>query len=173
MKGSCPNDLTFCGIARHKRVTEINESESPMTASDLSPVYDSENIFAKILRGEIPSIRVYEDVDTLAFMDIMPRADGHLLVIPKTPCRNVLDASPAQLEASIRTVQKLAIAAKAAFASEGVTIQQFNEGAGGQEVFHLHFHVLPRREGVPLRPAGQMGDMDAIAGHADKIRAAL
>jgi histidine triad (HIT) family protein len=173
MKGCCPNDLTFCGIARHKRGTEINESESPMTASDLSPVYDSENIFAKILRGEIPSIRVYEDVDTLAFMDIMPRADGHLLVIPKTPCRNVLDASPAQLEASIRTVQKLAIAAKTAFGSEGVTIQQFNEGAGGQEVFHLHFHVLPRREGVPLRPAGQMGDMDAIAGHAEKIRAAL
>lgn len=135
--------------------------------------YETDNIFAKILRGEIPSTRVYEDDETLAFMDIMPRADGHLLVIPKTPCRNVLDASPAQLEAVIRTVQKLAIAAKAAFDAEGVTIQQFNEAAGGQEVFHLHFHVLPRHEGVALRAPGKMGDMAAIAGHAEKIRAAL
>tara|TARA_X000000950_G_scaffold249459_1_gene309319 strand:- start:158 stop:574 length:417 start_codon:yes stop_codon:yes gene_type:complete len=135
--------------------------------------YDTDNIFAKILRGEIPSTRVYEDEDTLAFMDIMPRADGHLLVIPKTPCRNVLDASAAQLEAVICTVQKLANASKAAFGADGVTIQQFNEAAGGQEVFHLHFHVLPRHEGVPLRAPGQMGDMEAIAGHAEKIRAAL
>ena len=84
--------------------------------------YDPDNIFAKILKGEIPSSRVYEDDDTLAFMDIMPRADGHLLVIPKTPCRNLLDASPAQLEAVIRSVQKLAHAAKAAFAADGVKI---------------------------------------------------
>ncbi len=135
--------------------------------------YDPNNIFARILRGEIPSTRVYEDDETLAFMDIMPRSDGHLLVIPKTPCRNVLDASPDQLEAVIRTVKKLAIAAKAAFDAEGVTIQQFNEAAGGQEVFHLHFHVLPRHEGVALRAPGQMGDMAAIATHAEKIRAAL
>ena len=135
--------------------------------------YDPDNIFAKILRGEIPSTRVYEDDETLAFMDIMPRADGHLLVIPKTPCRNVLDASPAQLEAVIRSVQTLAKAAKAAFDAEGVTIQQFNETAGGQEVFHLHFHILPRHEGVALRAPGQMGDMDDIAAHAEKIRAAL
>lgn len=135
--------------------------------------YDPNNIFARILRGEIPSTRVYEDDETLAFMDIMPRSDGHLLVIPKTPCRNVLDASPEQLEAVIRTVKKLAIAAKAAFDAEGVTIQQFNEAAGGQEVFHLHFHVLPRHEGVALRAPGQMGDMAAIATHAERIRAAL
>lgn len=135
--------------------------------------YDPDNIFAKILRGEIPSTRVYEDDETLAFMDIMPRADGHLLVIPKTPCRNVLDASPAQLEAVIRSVQTLAKAAKAAFDADGVTIQQFNEAAGGQEVFHLHFHILPRHEGVGLRAPGQMGDMDDIAAHAEKIRAAL
>ena len=139
----------------------------------LHDTYDPDNIFAKILRGEIPSTRVYEDDDTLAFMDIMPRVDGHLLVIPKTPCRNVLDASPAQLEAVIRTVQKLAQASKAAFDADGVTIQQFNEAAGGQEVFHLHFHVLPRHEGVSPRAPGQMGDMDAIAAHAEKIRAAL
>lgn len=135
--------------------------------------YDPENIFAKILRGEIPSTRVYEDEDTLAFMDIMPRADGHLLVIPKTPCRNVLDATPEQLAAVMTTVQKLARAVMRAFDAEGVTIQQFNEAAGGQEVFHLHFHVLPRHEGVSLRPPGKMGDFDEIAEHAERIRAAL
>ncbi|WP_170390464.1 HIT family protein [Ruegeria arenilitoris] len=135
--------------------------------------YDPENIFAKILRGEIPSTRVYEDEDTLAFMDIMPRADGHLLVIPKTPCRNVLDATPEQLAAVMTTVQKLARAVMRAFDAEGVTIQQFNEAAGGQEVFHLHFHVLPRHEGVSLSPPGKMGDFDEIAKHAERIRAAL
>ncbi|SHE97406.1 histidine triad (HIT) family protein [Ruegeria intermedia] len=135
--------------------------------------YDPENIFAKILRGEIPSTRVYEDDETLAFMDIMPRGDGHLLVIPKTPCRNILDATPEQLAAVMATVQKLARAVMKAFDADGVTVQQFNEAAGGQEVFHLHFHVLPRREGLPLRPPGKMGDLDEIAAHAERIRAAL
>ncbi len=135
--------------------------------------YDPDNIFAKILRDEIPSTRVFEDDETLAFMDIMPRADGHLLVIPKTPCRNVLDASPDQLAAVIRTVQKLGRAVMTAFDADGVTVQQFNEAAGGQEVFHLHFHVLPRHEDVSLRPPGKMGDFDVIAEHAEKIRAAL
>ena len=137
------------------------------------PAYDPDNIFAKILRGEIPATRVYEDDETLAFMDIMPRADGHLLVIPKTPCRNVLDASPEQLAAVMNTVQKLSHAVMKAFGAGGVTIQQFNEAAGGQEVFHMHFHVLPRHEGDRLRPPGQMGDMQEIAAHAEKIRAAL
>ncbi|WP_420584297.1 HIT family protein [Ruegeria sp.] len=135
--------------------------------------YDPENIFAKILRGEIPSTRVYEDDDSLAFMDIMPRSDGHLLVIPKTPCRNLLDATPAQLTAVMATVQKLANAVVRAFDADGVTVQQFNEAAGGQEVFHLHFHVLPRHEGVSMRPPGQMGDFDQIAEHAERIKAAL
>ncbi|MBO9450121.1 HIT family protein [Tropicibacter sp. R16_0] len=135
--------------------------------------YDPDNIFAKILREEIPSNRVYEDDETLAFMDIMPRADGHLLVIPKTPCRNVLDATPEQLSAVIATVQKLSRAVTEAFDADGVTIQQFNEAAGGQEVFHLHFHVLPRHEGVSVRAPGKMGDFDLIAEHADKIRAVL
>ncbi|NOD75079.1 MULTISPECIES: HIT family protein [unclassified Ruegeria] len=135
--------------------------------------YDPDNIFAKILRNEIPSTRVYEDDETLAFMDIMPRSDGHLLVIPKTPCRNVLDATPEQLAAVMNTVQKMAQAAKAAFDADGVTIQQFNEAAGGQEVFHLHFHVLPRHEGVSMRPPGNMGDFEQIAQHAEKIKAAL
>ncbi|WP_170335054.1 HIT family protein [Ruegeria arenilitoris] len=135
--------------------------------------YDPENIFAKILRGEIPSTRVYEDDETLAFMDIMPRSDGHLLVIPKTPCRNVLDASPEQLASVMKTVQKLSQAVMKAFEADGVTIQQFNEAAGGQEVFHLHFHVLPRYEGVSMRPPGNMGDFEVIAAQADKIKAAL
>ncbi|CUH43897.1 HIT family protein [Ruegeria atlantica] len=135
--------------------------------------YDPENIFAKILRAEIPSSRVYEDDDTVAFMDIMPRTDGHLLVIPKTPCRNILDATPAQLAAVTATVQKMAKAVVAAFDADGVTIQQFNEAAGGQEVFHLHFHILPRHDGVAVRAPGTMGDFDLIAQHAEKIKAAL
>lgn len=135
--------------------------------------YDPDNIFAKLLRGEIPSTRVYEDDETLAFMDIMPRADGHLLVIPKTPCRNMLDASPEQISAVMATVQRLSHAVMKAFDADGVTIQQFNEAAGGQEVFHLHFHVLPRKEGDKLRPPGKMGDMDEIARLAEQIRSAL
>ena len=135
--------------------------------------YDPDNIFAKILRGENPSTQVYEDDDTLVFMDIMPRADGHCLIIPKSPCRNVLDASPTQLNSVIATTQKIANAVMRAFDAQGVTIQQFNEAAGGQEVFHLHFHVLPRYENVKLRAPGQMEDSAVIAGNAEKIRGAL
>ncbi len=135
--------------------------------------YDDQNIFAKILRGEIPNVTVFEDDETLCFMDIMPRADGHCLVIPKTPCRNVLDASDAQLAAVMRTVRHVAHAAKTAFDADGITLQQFNEAAGGQEVFHLHFHILPRHEGQSLRAPGQMGDMDAIKAQAQAMRDAL
>ncbi|WP_323769245.1 HIT family protein [Antarctobacter sp.] len=135
--------------------------------------YDDKNIFAKILRAEIPATRVYEDNDTLCFMDIFPRADGHCLVIPKTPCRNLLDASPVQLAGVMATTQKVANAAMAALEADGITVQQFNEGPGGQEVFHLHFHILPRWTGVSLRPPGQPGDMARIGEVADKLRAAL
>lgn len=135
--------------------------------------YDDQNIFAKILRGEIPSFKVFEDDETYCFMDIMPRSDGHCLVIPKTPCRNILDASPDQLAACMATVNKVANAAKRAFDADGITLQQFSEAAGGQEVFHLHFHIHPRHEGVAMRPAGTMGDMDAIKRHAEAIAAAL
>lgn len=135
--------------------------------------YDSENIFAKILRGEIPSVQVYEDDATLVFMDIMPRISGHILVIPKTPARNFLDASPEQMAAVMATVQKLSHAVMAAFGADGVTIQQFNEAAGGQEVFHLHVHILPRHTDVGLNPRGVMGDMDELQANADKIRVAL
>ena len=135
--------------------------------------YDPENIFAKILKGEIPSAKLYEDDETFVFMDIMPRADGHCLVIPKTPARNILDATPAQLSAVMNTVQKMSHAVMDAFGAGGVTIQQFNEPAGGQEVYHLHFHILPRHEGVSLRPPGKMEDSDVIAANAEKIRGAL
>ncbi|MFK7943456.1 MAG: HIT family protein [Paracoccaceae bacterium] len=135
--------------------------------------YDDHNIFAKILRGEIPNITVYEDDDTLCFMDIMPRADGHCLVIPKTPCRNILDASPDQLAVSMKTVNLVANAAMKGLAADGITLQQFNEDAGGQEVYHLHFHILPRHAGVSLRPPGKMGDTEQIAAIAEKIKSAL
>ena len=136
--------------------------------------YDNGNVFAKILRDELPSERVYEDSETLAFMDIMPRADGHVLVIPKTPARNILDATPDQIAASMRTVQKLSKALMKAFGAGGVTVQQFNERAGGQVVFHLHFHVLPRHEGVSLRPhTGDMEKPEVLKANADKIRSAL
>ncbi|MEL6226555.1 MAG: HIT family protein [Pseudomonadota bacterium] len=139
-----------------------------------TPAYDADNIFAKILRGEMPAIKVFEDEDTLAFMDIMPRADGHALVVPKTPARNVLDATPGQLAACLATVQRIARAQTAAFGADGITIQQFNEAAGGQVVFHMHFHVLPRFDGVKLRPhTGDMEKPDVLEGHAQKIRTAL
>lgn len=135
--------------------------------------YDTDNIFAKILRGEIPATRVFEDDDTLCFMDIFPRADGHCLVIPKTPCRNTLDASDEQLAQCMRTVKIVSNAAMKGLDADGITIQQFNEGPGGQEVFHLHFHILPRFQGVALRPPGQQGDMAQISQIAEKLRAAL
>jgi histidine triad (HIT) family protein len=135
--------------------------------------YDNDNIFVKILRGEIPSEKLYEDDDTYVFMDIMPRADGHCLIIPKAPCRNMLDATPEQLTACLLTVQKMGHAVMKAFGAEGVTVQQFNEAAGGQEVFHLHYHVLPRHDGVKLRPPGTMADFAVLKAQADKIRAAL
>jgi histidine triad (HIT) family protein len=137
------------------------------------PSYDTDNIFAKILREEIPCFKVYEDEHTLCFMDIFPRADGHCLVIPKTPCRNVLDASDEQLAHVMSSVRTVANAAMKGLDADGITIQQFNEGPGGQEVFHLHFHILPRHEGVGLRPPGQQGDMDQIQDIARRIRGAL
>lgn len=135
--------------------------------------YDNNNVFAKILRGELPASKVYEDAETLAFMDIMPRSAGHTLVLPKTPARNVLDATPEQLAACMRTVQKVAKAAMKAFNAPGVTVQQFNESTGGQVVFHLHFHVLPRYEGVSLKPPGQKEDPQVIAANAEKLRRAI
>ena len=136
--------------------------------------YDPQNIFAKILRGEIPCHRIMEDDAALVFMDIMPRCEGHCLVIPKAPVRTLLDIRPDDLAALMVRVQLVARAAVEAFRADGVTIQQFNEAAGGQEVFHLHVHVLPRRAGVALRgPGGPMADPALLRGQAEQIAAAL
>jgi histidine triad (HIT) family protein len=136
--------------------------------------YDPNNIFAKILRGEIPCHKVYEDEHTLAFMDVMPQADGHTLVIPKAASRNMLDADPDTLGSLMSSVQKVAKAVRKAFDAEGVLIKQYNEPAAGQTVFHLHIHVLPRHTGVELRPhTGKMADHALLAEHAAMIRAAL
>jgi histidine triad (HIT) family protein len=147
----------------------VSRSGSPML-----PAYDSSNIFAKILRGEAPCTRVYEDDVALAFMDIMPRAEGHLLVIPKTPARNILDMPPAEFARFMPSVQKIAKAAKIAMAADGLSIMQFNEAAGGQVVFHLHFHILPRWTGVELRPpGGAIEKNEKLTANAAKIAAAL
>lgn len=140
----------------------------------MSATYDDNNIFAKILRGEIPAFKVYEDDDTLAFMDVMPQSTGHTLVIPKAPSRNLLDADPAVLSKTIPVVQKIAVAAKKAFAADGIQIVQFNEPASGQTVYHLHFHIIPRFEGVALKPhTGKMEDMEVLKANAEKLKAAL
>jgi len=136
--------------------------------------YDTDNVFAKILRGEIPCHKVHEDEHTLAFMDVMPQADGHTLVIPKSASRNLLDADPAALGPLMSSVQKVAAAVQKAFGAEGILIQQFNEPAAGQTVFHLHVHILPRKAGVSLRPhTGKMADHHLLARHAEMVRAAL
>lgn len=137
-------------------------------------VYDPDNIFAKILNGDIPSHTIFEDDTVKVIMDVMPQADGHALVIPKATSRNLLDADAEGLGAVFQVVQKIAQAAKQAFEADGVTVQQFNEAAGGQSVFHLHVHVIPRHDGMPLRGhAGGMADQDVLAEHAARYRAIL
>jgi len=136
--------------------------------------YDANNIFAKILRGEIPCHKVYEDADAIVFMDVMPQSAGHTLVVPKAPSRNLLDADAAVLAKVIPLVQKVAVAAKSAFNADGISIAQFNEPAGGQTVFHLHFHIIPRYEGQALHiHARQMEDTAVLAANAEKLKAAL
>jgi histidine triad (HIT) family protein len=139
----------------------------------VAPAYDPDNIFAKILRKEAPCYFICEDADTFVFLDIMPRSDGHALVIPKSPARNILDAAPGLLVPVIHTAQRVAIAAMKAFRADGITVSQFSEAAGGQVVFHLHMHVLPRYTGVDLRPPGIMADRAILESHAAKLRAAL
>ena len=136
--------------------------------------YDPNNIFAKILRGEIPCHRIHEDEHTLAFMDVMPQVDGHCLVIPKAGSRNLLDAKPSTFAPLMATVQNVARAAKTVFNADGVQIRQYNEPAAGQTVFHLHFHILPMNDGQPLRShSGKMADQAVLAQHAEMIKKAL
>lgn len=136
--------------------------------------YDNNNIFAKILRGDIPCHKVYEDAEVIAFMDVMPQATGHTLIVPKAASRNILDADPEVLAKTIVVVQKVARAAKSAFKADGISIIQYNEPAGGQSVFHLHFHVIPRQEGAALKShSGKMEDGAILAANAALLRAAL
>ncbi len=136
--------------------------------------YDDDNIFAKILRGELPCQKVYEDDHSFAFLDIMPRADGHTLVIPKAKAQNMFDIAPGDLGHLIACVHKLAPIVRDAMGAEGILIQQFNEAAAGQMVFHIHFHIVPRWAGEQLRPPAQtMEDDDVLAAHGEKIRAQI
>ena len=136
--------------------------------------YDPDNIFAKILRGELPAYSVYDDEGALAFLDIMPRAPGHSLVIPKRPARNLLDIEPEDLAHVIRVAQRIAKASMTVFAADGITLQQFNEAAGGQVVFHLHVHVIPRRSGVALLPPATHREQPSVlADQARQLAAAL
>jgi histidine triad (HIT) family protein len=136
--------------------------------------YDANNIFGKILRGEIPCHKVYEDDHTLAFMDVMPQVDGHCLVIPKQGSRNLLDADPAVLAHVMASTQKVALAAVKAMDAAGCQIRQFNEAVAGQTVFHLHFHILPLTDGDSIRPhTGKMADHAVLAEQAKRIAAAI
>jgi histidine triad (HIT) family protein len=136
--------------------------------------YDPNNIFARILRGEIPAHKVFEDDATLAFMDVMPQSDGHTLVVPKFAAESVFDLPPDSLAATILTTQRVAHAVKRAFDPPGVMIAQLNGRGAGQSVFHIHFHVVPRYEGVDFRfHARDMADPKLLAEHAARIRAAL
>lgn len=139
-----------------------------------TPAYDPTNIFARILRGELPAHKVYEDDKALAFLDIMPRCLGHTLVIPKSPARNLLDVSPQDFAHVAQVTQMIARAALKAFDADGITIHQFSESASGQVVYHLHVHVLPQYEGVAMKPpASEMEQPEVLAAAAQKLRAAL
>jgi histidine triad (HIT) family protein len=143
-------------------------------AESLMPSYDPNNVFAKILRGELPAHKVYEDAKAFAFLDIMPRAPGHVLVIPKAAARTFLDIAPDDLAHLIKVTQTIARAAVKVFDADGLTIQQFNEPAGGQVVFHLHIHIIPRKDGVPLKPPASVKEDPAVlSDQALRLAAAL
>jgi histidine triad (HIT) family protein len=138
------------------------------------PAYDPNNLFAKILRGELSAYKVYEDDRALAFLDIMPRAPGHTLVIPKAPARNILDVAPDELAHVMKLAQKIAKVSVNVFGADGITLQQFSESAGGQVVFHLHVHVIPRKEGIALKPPASVKEApDVLKEQAAKLAAAL
>jgi histidine triad (HIT) family protein len=161
-------------LALMKQVLKRWAHHCQIGAFPMPAAYDESNIFARILRGEIPSHKVFEDRDTLVIMDVMPQSKGHALVIPKRKSRNLLDADPAALGPALKAAQKTAAAAVKAFAADGVMLVQYNEAPAGQTVFHLHFHVIPRYEGLALKPhGGPMEDNAVLAANAAAIRSAL
>ena len=141
----------------------------------LEGVYDDQNIFAKILRGDAPCVKLYEDDDVISFMDVFPQTPGHCLVVPKEPARNLLELSDTAASAAINRVQAIARAVKTALSPDGITIVQFNGAPAGQTVFHIHFHIIPQREGTPLagHAKAKPGDMAELERQAAAIRAAL
>lgn len=136
-------------------------------------VYDDQNIFARILRGELPAIKIYEDDHVLAFMDIMPQADGHALVIPKVPAVSLLDLPPEAAAYTIQIVQKIAKAIETALDAKGIVLMQLSGAAAGQTVPHVHFHLIPSSIHELGRHAAQMGDQEKIKSLAEKIKAVL
>lgn len=136
--------------------------------------YDSDNIFAMILRGDAPAFRVYETREALAFMDLMPQVPGHTLVIPKGAAENLFDLDPAILGSTIQVVQTVAAAVKKAFDAPGIMIAQLNGPAAGQTVFHTHFHIMPRFDGLEFKlHAREIEDPAVLESHAERIRACL
>ena len=140
----------------------------------LHGTYDTDNIFAKILRGEMPCVKVYEDDNVLSFMDVFPQSEGHTLVIPKAPSRNLLETNAKDIGRLFGAVQRITKALEAALKPDGITITQFNGALAGQTVFHTHVHIIPRYEGIALGAhGGGMADMDELKALAEKISAAL
>lgn len=136
--------------------------------------YDKNNIFAKILRGEIPSHKIYEDDRTLAFLDVMPRTPGHVLVVPKVEATGLLDIPPDDLNHLMATVRKLAPLVVEAMGADGFLVQQFNGAAAGQTVFHIHIHLIPRTDGQSMKPHGTtMEDQAVLTANAGKIRSVV
>jgi len=136
--------------------------------------YDPDNIFAKILKGEMPCVKVYEDEHVLAFMDLFPQAPGHTLVVPREPVRNALEMTDGALQAAIVRVKRIANAVKTALEPDGIVITQFNGAPAGQTIFHVHFHIIPRMEGVALGAhGGGQADTDELQKQADRIAAAI
>jgi histidine triad (HIT) family protein len=154
---------------------QIRHAIAEITIEGAVMAYDSNNIFAKIIRGDAPCVKVYEDADTLAFMDVMPQADGHVLVVPKREqAEGILDLSPDGAASLIKTTQKIAKAVKKGMNAPGVMIAQLNGAAAGQTVFHIHFHIIPRAQGAEFRlHARQMEDMNKLKGFAERIKSAL
>jgi histidine triad (HIT) family protein len=146
----------------------------PQAERNMMIVYDDQNIFAKVLRGEIPSYKIYENEHTFAFLDIMPRSPGHTLVIPKSRARGILDISVDAFAEVARTTKRIAVAAVSAFNADGVIIQQFSEPASGQVVLHMHMHVMPVTEGIDLLPAQtRKEDPKVLEQHAARLIATL
>jgi len=144
------------------------------TEMSLTGPYDPDNIFAKILKGEMPCVKVYEDEHVISFMDIFPQAPGHTLVVPREPVRNALEMTDGALQATIVRVKRIANAVKSALQPDGIVITQFNGAPAGQTIFHVHFHIIPRMDGVALGAhGGGQADMDELKVQAEKIAAAI